>query len=67
MSTVTTQLDAIHSMLSAGHRSIRMPRHSLILWGVLGGALCLGTEHVITPARFPEHRAPPSTPHRIRL
>jgi hypothetical protein len=55
MSTVTTQLDAIHSMLSAGHRSIRMPRHSLVLWGVLGGALCLGTEHVITPARFPEH------------
>jgi len=53
MSSVSTQLDAIHSMLSAGHRSIRMPRHSLILWGIAGGALCLLTEHVVTAARFP--------------
>ena len=55
MSTATTQLEAIHSMLSAGHRSIRMQRHSLILWGAAGAVLTLGTEHVITPARFPEH------------
>lgn len=55
MSTTTTQLDAIHSMLSAGHRCIRLRRHSLVLWGVTGGVLCLVTEYVITPARFPEH------------
>ena len=55
MSSVTNQLEAIHSMLSAGHRSIRMPRHSLVLWGIAGGVLCLATEHIITPARFPEH------------
>jgi hypothetical protein len=42
-------------MLSAGHRCIRMPRHSLILWGITGGILCLATEHVITQARFPVH------------
>ena len=53
MSSVTTQLEAIHSMLSAGHRSIRMRRHSLVLWGVAGAVLCLATEHVITPVRFP--------------
>jgi len=55
MSSVTTQLEAIHSMLSAGHRSIRMQRHSLVLWGIAGGILCLATEHIITPARFPVH------------
>jgi hypothetical protein len=54
MSSVTTQLEAIHSMLSAGHRSIRMQPHSLILWGVTAGTLCLATEHIITPERFPE-------------
>src|SRR5215470_15007604 len=55
MSTVTTQLEAIHSMLSAGHRCIRLQRHSLVLWGVVGAVLCMGTEYVITPSRFPEH------------
>jgi hypothetical protein len=55
MSTVTAQLEAIHSMLAAGHRSIRLQRHSLLLWGITGGILCLATEHVITYERFPEH------------
>lgn len=55
MSTVANQLEAIHSMLAAGHRSIRLQRHSLLLWGITGGVLCLGTEHVITPERFPGH------------
>ncbi|HYS85002.1 MAG TPA: hypothetical protein VEN78_08385 [Bradyrhizobium sp.] len=53
MSSVTTQLEAIHSMLSAGHRSIRMQRHSLVLWGVAGGFLCLASQHIITADRFP--------------
>src|SRR5712671_7032548 len=55
MSTVADQLEVIQSMLTAGHRSIRMQRHSLILWGATGGILCLATEHIITPARFPVH------------
>jgi len=55
MSTVASQLEAIHSMLAAGHRSIRLQRHSLLLWGIAGGILCLVTEHIITPARFPGH------------
>jgi hypothetical protein len=53
MSTVAAQLESIHSMLAAGHRSIRLQRHSLLLWGVTGGVLCLATEHVITFERFP--------------
>jgi hypothetical protein len=55
MSTVAAQLESIHSMLAAGHRSIRLQRHSLMLWGVTGGILCLATEHVITRERFPGH------------
>ena len=55
MSSVTTQLEAIHSMLSAGHRSIRMQRHSLVLWGIAGAFLCLATQQIITLERFPVH------------
>ena len=53
MSTVAAQLEAIHSMLAAGHRSVRVQGHSLVLWGVVAGLLCIFTEHIITPARFP--------------
>jgi len=55
MSSVAAQVEAIHSMLAAGHRSIRLQRHSLMLWGVASGILCLATEHIITPERFPGH------------
>ena len=57
--TVTTQLDAIHSMLAAGHRSLRIERHSLILWGVTGGALFLFGDYILTPDQIPvvEQRA----------
>ncbi len=49
------QIEAIHSMLTAGHRSIRMARHSLILWGVAGGLLSVITDWVISEERFPVH------------
>lgn len=52
------QLEIIESMLIAGHRSVHLDRHSLLLWGIGGGALVAFTELVITPDRFPE------TPHR---
>ena len=48
------QLESIHAMLAAGHRSIRIERHSLVLWGVTGALLALGTDLVITPQRFPD-------------
>lgn len=47
------QLDAIHSMLSAGHRNLRIERHSLILWGVAGGALFFLSESILTAGQFP--------------
>ncbi len=55
----TQQLDAIHSMLSAGHRNLRVERHSLVLWGVIGGGLILISERILTPEQFPvlEQRA----------
>ncbi|MFZ2161482.1 MAG: hypothetical protein WAW02_04625 [Sideroxyarcus sp.] len=53
------QLDAIHSMLSAGHRNLRIERHSLILWGLICGAVILGSDDIITREQFPveEQRA----------
>ena len=35
------QLQAIHAMLSSGHASVRMERHTLILWGLTAGGLIL--------------------------
>lgn len=56
---VAQQIVAIHSMLSAGHRNLRIERHTLVLWGVTGSALTLVSESVLTQAQFPvlEQRA----------
>lgn len=50
----TQQLDAIHSMLSAGHRNLRIERHSLILWGISFGGLMLLSDHILTADQFPD-------------
>ncbi len=47
------QLASIQSMLVAGQRSVRIQRHSLLLWGVAGGVLCAETGSIITSERFP--------------
>ncbi len=59
MSHPANQLNAIHAMLSAGHRNLRIERHSLLLWGLAGGLLLLASEHILTPQQFPvlEQRA----------
>lgn len=49
------RLEAIQSMLVAGHRSVRLERHTLLLWGGVGGLLCAFTEYVITAERFPDN------------
>jgi hypothetical protein len=54
MSDTVTQLNAIHGMLSAGHRSLRVERHSLVLWGLAGAALLLLSEYLFTPQQLPE-------------
>lgn len=51
---VAQQLDSIHSMLAAGHRNLRVERHSLILWGLAGGLLFLVSDHLFTEERFPD-------------
>ncbi len=55
----TQQLDSIHSMLSAGHRNLRVERHSLVLWGASCGGLILASDRILTAEQFPvlEQRA----------
>lgn len=48
------QLQSIQSMLTAGHRSVRLERHSLWLLGGVGGFIVAVTEYVITADRFPD-------------
>lgn len=40
-------------MLTAGHRSICIPAHTLFLWGGAGGILALAADLLITEERFP--------------
>ena len=49
------QLDAIHSMLNAGQRNLRMETHSLLLWGAVGGLLCLFSDYILTPQQIPDN------------
>jgi hypothetical protein len=51
--TVDQQLSSIQSMLGSGHRSVRIDRHSLIIWGLAGALLCIVGDMLITHERFP--------------
>lgn len=57
--SVAQQLTAIHSMLSAGHRNLRIERHTLVLWGLAGGGLLTASPWILTEAQLPalEQRA----------
>ena len=48
-----SQLETIHSMMESGHRSVRLERHTLVLWGLAAAFLILTTKEIFTPARFP--------------
>lgn len=50
------QLHSIHAMLAAGHRSVHLERHSLLLFGAVGGFVSVVSEWVITADRFPDNR-----------
>jgi hypothetical protein len=41
-------------MLAAGHRSVELERHSLLLIGGVGGFIAGATEYLITAERFPD-------------
>ena len=47
------QLDAIRSMLSAGHHSITLEPHSFALWGLCCALALQALPRVFTPERFP--------------
>ena len=47
------QLDAIHSMMASGHHSVRIERHTLILWGLGIAFLITVTGYIFTLESFP--------------
>ncbi len=55
MREVSQHLDAIHTMLSAGQRNLRIERHTLILWGLAGGVISLISDNILTPEQFPDN------------
>jgi hypothetical protein len=55
MKTHLEQLNSIQAMLAAGHRCVELERHSLLLWGGVGGGLCAFTDLVINPDTFPDN------------
>lgn len=48
------QINAIHTMLTAGHRNLRMEKHSLWLWGVAGGLLFSMSNFIFTEKQIPD-------------
>lgn len=56
MNAPASQLNAIHAMLAAGHRNLRLERHSLLLWGIPAGLLWVLSESILTPAQLPDVR-----------
>jgi hypothetical protein len=54
MQSHVEQMQSIQAMLAAGHRCVELERHSLLLWGLVGGGLCAFTDLAINPDRFPD-------------
>jgi hypothetical protein len=48
------RMQSIQAMLAAGHRCVELERHSLLLWGLVGGGLCACTDLVINSDTFPD-------------
>lgn len=55
MSAHLERLQTIEAMLAAGHRCVELERHSLLLWGGVGGGLCAFTDLVINGDTFPDN------------
>ena len=48
------QINAIHTMLTNGHRNLRMEAHSLCLWGLAGGFLFAISDFILTQEQIPD-------------
>lgn len=46
------QIKSIHAMMDSGHRSVRLERHTLILWGVTGALLIVLMQHLFPAGNF---------------
>ncbi len=54
MNASAQQLNTIQAMLTAGHRNLRVERHSLLLWGIPAGLLFVLSESILTSAQLPD-------------
>jgi hypothetical protein len=55
MSIHLERMQSIQAMLAAGHRCVELERHSLLLWGGVGGGLCAFTDFFINGDNFPDN------------
>jgi len=54
-SSEENQIQAIQSMLAAGHTSIQLERHTFMLWGLAAAFLILAVPELFSQERFPVH------------
>lgn len=55
MQTHLERMESIQAMLAAGRRCVELERHSLLLWGLVGGGLCGFTDQIINADTFPDN------------
>ena len=53
--SAAVQIEQIHRMLESGQRSVRLEKHTLILWGLIAASLIVLINSIITPERMPTH------------
>lgn len=53
--STSTQLDAIYSMMEDGQHSVKMERHSLLIWGITAAGLILVTDLLLNKEAIPIH------------
>lgn len=49
------KIEDIHAMMASGHRSIKIERHTLMLWGITGALLILIVDRLFTPEYIVVH------------
>ncbi len=52
--SASEQIEAIHSMMSTGHHSVRIETHTLVIWGITAALIILFTADIFNHERFPD-------------